>query len=129
MASPGIWTRKAVKLCWQFGLDCWRVRNQVVHGKTGGVSGLEKERVKEIIRIMYSQLLPEIPQRHQDILTQTEEEVTSLPYPSQVAWLGHLKFLSPDRFKEVLKSQRDLNDLDIPVSDISWSAILGGQIQ
>ena len=126
---PGVWTRRAVKLGWQFGLDCWKVRNKVVDGMTSGVSVLEKERVKDIIHKMYRQLLPEIPRRHQEILNQTEEEVTSLPYPSQVAWLGHLKFLHPDKFNEVLHSERGLNATEIPVSDISWSAILGGQLQ
>ncbi len=127
--QSGVWTQRAVKLSWSFGLECWRLRNQVVHGSTGGVSELEKERVQELITRLYRRVIPELPQRHKELMTQSKEDVLGLPYHSQVAWLGHLKFLQPDKFLEVLSEESVLCDADLPVQAISWTAILGGNFQ
>ena len=105
-ASSGVWTRRAVKLSWQFGLDCWKVCSQMAHGIEGGVLRLEKEQIMEIIKLMYCQVMSVVPRRHKEVLSQTEEEVTSLPYQSQVAWPGHLKYLLPDQYNKVLRNKQ-----------------------
>ncbi len=114
VASAGIWVQRTKKLSWQFGLDCWQVRNQMVHGTTGGVSTLERERVMDIIGRIFQHLIPVLPRKYKDYLNQTEEEICSLPYQSQVAWLGQVQFLLPDQYKEALTTEqgfyRDTND-------------------
>ena len=109
IAREGVWAQRAIKLNWQFGLDCWKVRNQLVHGTIGGISTLERERIEAIIRLLFEKLMPVLPQRYREYLNQTDEEVLRLPYQSQVAWIGQVQFLLPDQYKEVLLMEQGLS--------------------
>lgn len=40
---PGIWSGRAIRLCWRFGMDLWKACNQLVHGPMGGISQTEKD--------------------------------------------------------------------------------------
>ena len=117
VAREGVWAQRAIKLNWQFGLDCWRVRNQLVHGTIDGVSTLERERVVEIIKLLFDKMMPVLPQRYSEYLNQTEEEVLRLPYQSQVAWIGQVQFLLPAQYKELLQkeqgSSRETTEIDM----------------
>lgn len=94
-----------MKLSWQFGLDCWKVRNQMVHGSKGGVSRLELERIQDIIKLMYRKVIPAVSTSQLKDFSQNEDEVLRLPYQSQVAWLGQLKYILPDEYNEVLRNE------------------------
>ena len=97
----GQWTGRAVRLCWQFGLDLWTVRNKLVHGNIGGVSNQEQHRVKYLIELLYEELLPQIPQNKKVMFARSRAEMLLIPYQSQLVWLGKMKFLWPIQYREI----------------------------
>ena len=99
-----VWTGKVIRLSWDFGLDLWKIRNQMVHGNGTGPSLGEQNRVSAIITAMYRDLLPRVTYRTNEIFSKTEVEMQNLPYQSQVAWIERLKFLFPIDFMEIEQS-------------------------
>ena len=97
------WISRAIHLCWSFGLDLWQARNQLVHGTIGETSRVEHKRATELITYMYSEILPFIPQRDHSIFPRSKTDLLSLPHHSQLAWLGRVKFMYPDEYKQVEK--------------------------
>ena len=50
------WTGKAIRLCWDFGLELWTYRNQLLYGNGGGPSKVDRERVTNLIQAIYQEL-------------------------------------------------------------------------
>ena len=95
------WITKVIKCRWKFGLELWTVRNQLVDGKTGGISKLEWIRVQRLITVMHRDLLPQIDTSMRDIFQRSKKDLLVLPYNSQLAWLGKLKFLFPVWYRKI----------------------------
>ena len=98
---PGIWTKRAVNLFWNFGLELWTIRNKTVHGTLGGISVLEQERISRLVSLIYSDLIPLIERRGQVVIDRTEESIHDSSYQSQVAWLSRLQYLYPSEYKDI----------------------------
>ena len=81
------WTSKVIRLCWQFGLDLWAIRNQMVHGNKGGPSLTEQNRVMATIKVMYRDMKNRVTYKVEELFNKSETDMLHLPYASQVAWL------------------------------------------
>ena len=97
----GKWTSRVIRLCWQFGLELWTVRNKLAHGNIGGVSTQERHQVRCLIEILYNELLHTLPQNVRILFARSRTEMLLLPYQSQLAWLGKMKFLCPIQYREL----------------------------
>ncbi len=97
----GVWAGKAIRLCWEHGLELWRTRNQLVHGSDTEVSAMEKVRVSALIKALYSELPIIVPQSQQLLFSMPEDEILNMEYTGQVAWLGHAKYVYPQQFKDI----------------------------
>ena len=93
--------RRAIRLCWQFGLELWTVRNKLAHGNIGGVSNQESRRVRSLIEILYEELLPQLPQNVKILFARSRTEMILLLYQSQLAWFGKVKFLCPIQYRDI----------------------------
>ena len=111
------WTSRAVRSCWRFGLDQWTVRNQLVHGTDGGVSTRERLRARRLIEIIYQDLLPNMQRNERVLFSRTRSEMILMPYQSQLAWLGRVKFLCPLQYRDLevklLRMARSSQEIDI----------------
>ncbi len=107
----GVWTQKAVRLAWGFGMEMWKIRNQVVHGAVGGISLLEKEQTKTLILLVYRELKPQVSLRVDEVFDRTEEDLLMSSHQTQAAWIGKIKFLYPRIFKELeARHRNELNE-------------------
>ena len=95
------WTSRAIRSCWRFGLDQWTVRNQLVHGTDSGVSTQERLRARRMIEIIYQDLLPNLQRNERALFSRTRSEMLLIPYQSQLAWLGRVKFLCPLQYRDL----------------------------
>ena len=46
--SRAPWTCRAIRLCWDFGIQLWVLRNQLVHDTGAGISQVEMDRVERL---------------------------------------------------------------------------------
>jgi len=97
----GVWVGKVIRLSWEYGLELWTVRNQLVHGSDTGVSLVEQARVGTLIKALYRELPFKVPQSKAILFSSSEDDMLTLAYNSQVAWLGHVKYIYPQQFKEI----------------------------
>ncbi len=100
----GIWLGKVIRLSWKYGLELWTVRNQLVHGSVTGVSLMEHKRVVTLITALYRELPLMVPQSTTIVFGLTKEEMMALSYHSQLAWLGHVKYVYPRQFTDIESS-------------------------
>ena len=49
------WTNKVIVLLWNFGLDLWKLRNQLIHGE-GQISDTAKARVGKMVQAVYENI-------------------------------------------------------------------------
>ena len=84
-AAP--WTSLAIRQFWNFGLDLWAARNQMVHGNTGGPSIRDQTRVEATVRVLFRDLRPTITYQMREIFDRSEDEMVQIPYQNQVAWI------------------------------------------
>ena len=110
----GVWSNKAVKRLLQFGMELWSARNQLVHGIANGVSTLEQHRVRHLISLMFQELQPLVEYRVHDVFDRSEVEIHSSSIQCQLAWLGRLKYLYPEKYTEILT--RGVADFEEPFS-------------
>ena len=47
------WTGYIIQMGWKYGLDMWKVRNELVHGKEGNLSRLEKSKLRLLVQGIY----------------------------------------------------------------------------
>ena len=97
----GVWAGKAIRLCWEYGLELWTTRNQLVHGSDAEVSVMEKVRISALIKALYSELPIIVPQSKQILFSMPQDEILKLEYTGQVAWLGHAKYVYSQQFKDI----------------------------
>ena len=102
----GVWIGRAIRLCRDFGIEFWTIRNQMVHGTVEGISTGERQQVKELIRAMYRHVIPTLEGQLRQVFTRPEKELLLIPYQCQLAWLGRLKFVVPMQYREVEKQER-----------------------
>ena len=100
----GVWAGKAIRLCWEYGLELWTIRNQLVHGSDAEVSLMEQVRVSTLIKALYRELPFIVPQSKAILFSIPADEMLTMGYTSQVAWLGHAKYVYPQQFKEIESS-------------------------
>ena len=84
---PGVWTTRAIRLVWQFGLEMWTICNQIVHGTMGGTSILEQERVSSLVSLIYRDLPSIISQRVDEVIWIDWKQL-SLTVRINVRWHG-----------------------------------------
>ena len=96
------WTRRAVGLCWSFGLELWTVRNGMIYGTGGTLSQMEVTRLKELATALYQnriELEGAIPTRvFPPCLTAVEDMAPAL----LKAWVGQIQFLYPEKYKALV---------------------------
>ena len=90
----GVWTQRAIRLSWQFGLEVWMIQNQLTHGTGVGASTKERQQVKQVIQWMCQELVPTLSQPARSLLDRPETELLLLPHQNHVAWLGQENFFS-----------------------------------
>ena len=84
------WTKQVIRIVWKYGLTLWQSRNSMVHGIEGSVLILDHTRTLELVKAMYSDLLPEVQCNRQDIFPLLEREMLEQTHQSQAAWLAKL---------------------------------------
>ncbi len=98
---PGIWTGRAIKNSWRFGLELWKARNKLVHGADGGTSQQEQGRVSRLTIMMIRELLPQVPPTVREWVNLAEEDADQLTHQNKLAWLDRLKFLFPQWYRAI----------------------------
>ena len=99
-----IWTGKAIRLCWDFGLDLWTTRNQLVVGTGTGLSREDVKKVNQLVTAVYQTLLPSLLDPPAAIFEQSESDTQRLPYGIKKAWLEKIRFLYPTEYTEIAES-------------------------
>lgn len=107
---PRAWVNNVVRHLLKFGLEMWSIRNQLVHGTVGGISLLKRDKVRRLISLMFQELKPNITNRAHEVFDRSEEAVHKSSFQCQMAWLGRLKFLYPDQYKDILLHMGDIDD-------------------
>ena len=102
----GVWTQRAIRLGWQFGLEVWTIRNQLTHGTGVGASTRERQRIKQVIQVLCRELIPTLPPNEGSFFARPETELLLLPYQNQVAWLGQVKFMYPTQYRKILSNEQ-----------------------
>ena len=95
------WTGKIIRIFWEYGLDIWTIRNNLVHGTTGEISKLEMEKIDKMITAIYQRVLPQAHAWSQDMFNLSEQARASTSYHSKRAWIQSIRILIPTIFKEL----------------------------
>ena len=98
------WSGKVIRLCWKFGLVLWKVRNDCVHGTEGIISKLEEQRVKDVIKLIYSRKFVFGISENWSEFPSDESVVLNWTYDTQVTFIDRLRFLYPEVMKQLEKS-------------------------
>ena len=92
--------QKIIWILWIFGLDMWKERNSLVHGK-GQISTQSLERARSLVKAINSELAPKFGGSSQGWIFTSHENIQSAGYYSQTVWLASVKTLFPEEFKKV----------------------------
>ena len=87
------WIRKIIRLSWDYGLEIWKTRNELVHGTEGHISKMEQSQTTMLVRTMYRELRPLIQHRREEIFSVGEKIRLEQNCSSQIAWQQQLRFL------------------------------------
>ena len=92
----------------------------MVHGAGGSASALDQSRTLELIKVLYKEVLPEVRFPRQEIFPLSEREMLDQPHQSQVAWLAKLRYLFPDKYRELeLETVGNLqSDMDLELQQM-----------
>ena len=120
------WTARAIRLSWQFGLELWMLRNQLVHGSTQGISRVEIDRVHTLIKGLYAELPVLVPPHSPVAFTSSETTLLQTGYHNQVAWLGHMKHLYPQEFKIIEKQVASQMMTSTQEAQVHLTTLVGG---
>ncbi len=96
------WTRRAVGLCWSFGLELWSVRNGLIYGTGGTPSKTEVTRLKELATTLYQHRFDmegTIPTR---AFPPSFTTVESMSPELLKAWVGQIQYLYPEKYDKLL---------------------------
>jgi len=102
--SSNRWTRKIIRLSWDYGLEIWKTRNEMVHGNDGNISKMEQSQTTMLVKTMYRELRPMIQHRREEVFSVDEKTRLEQNWASQIAWLEQLRFLYPEKYQEIAKS-------------------------
>ena len=98
------WTGKIIRAFWEYGLEVWKIRNTLVHGTTGDISNLEKRKVDNMIRAIYSDICPGARRITREFFSIPETDRVSQTYKSKKAWLESVRVLFPKQFSSLENS-------------------------
>lgn len=74
------WISQAIRLCWEFGIDLLKIRNQLVHGTGSSVSQVEVVQVKQLTKSVYKEFKPRLKYNERVVLDCTGTEVDILQF-------------------------------------------------
>ena len=98
------WTCRAIRLCWDFGINLWVMRNHLVHGTGTGISQEEIARVDRLTESVYEAMKYQLTDLEKKALQynrlDTDGDTSSYAYKK--AWLAHVRFLHPDKFRSIV---------------------------
>ena len=100
------WAEKVTKLVMDYGMKLWTHRNTLVHGNDAGISKMEIRKARQIIILLYEELLPDLRVEHRWLFTRSQELRLEDPYRLQVAWIECVKKILPDECRELLGTIR-----------------------
>ena len=98
-----VWTGKVIRICWRFGLEIWKIRNDLVHGTDGKISILEEQRVKRLIEGIYQRKAATIIGDEWPDFPEEVTEVLQWSYESQITLLDRCRYLYPEVMKQLCK--------------------------
>lgn len=96
------WTGRAVRLCWEFGLELWTIRNGMIYGTGGNTSSGEQSSLKELALALYEQRYQVEGWQSLRSLACSENEIEQMPPDTIKAWIEQVRYLSPDTFTTVV---------------------------
>ena len=87
------WSVEVIPILWTFGMDLWKVRNELLHGD-GPISTQELERAKKLVEAVYREIAPQAKGTPREWVFNNEDQTRKLGHQSQQAWLASVKILS-----------------------------------
>ena len=94
------WSAKVVPTLWSFGLDLWKVRNELLQGD-GPISIQAVERAKKLVEAVNREIALQVKGLPREWVFNNEEQTRQLVHQNQLAWLVKVKILFPREFKIV----------------------------
>jgi len=99
-----VWTGKVIRICWRFGLEIWKIRNELVHGADGKISILEEQRVKRLLELIYQCKAANYMGDEWPDFPEAVTEVLQWSYESQITLLDRFRYLYPEVMKQLCKT-------------------------
>ena len=99
---PG-WTKRAVGLCWAFGLELWSLRNGMIYGSGGTMSPIEVTQLRELATVLSKHRLDFEGMSPTWTFHTRSTAVEDMNPETLKAWVEQIRFLCPDRYKEIVK--------------------------
>lgn len=90
-----------VRMFWDYGLDLWKTRNSLVHGNSGDLSNMEKQKIDQMVRATYSDLGPSSSKFTKEFFCLPVTERITQSYKSKQAWLESVWALFPNQFSSL----------------------------
>ena len=94
------WSTTVVGYCITIGLRLWTERNRLIHGNDGETSKLEIAKTNEYVKLIYSELYPNIHPSHRWLFSTSLDNRIQESYAAKVAWLDSVRRLYPEQSKE-----------------------------
>ena len=110
--NPDSWSKTIIIDILQMTCRLWQQRNCLIHGNDGEVSKLAVQQTRDIVELVYSDLLPHVDPQHNWMFTTSIEDKIFEHYSLHVAWLDGIRRLYPEKYHAVVQSLRQQNLID-----------------
>ena len=100
--TNSLWTSKSIQLFWDFGIDLWIIRNNLVHGGNGtGPSQEEVERIDTLVQAVSTDLQLPNCRLMRELFSAGKNDTRQLSLDNKRAWLEQVKYRYPVEYKEI----------------------------
>jgi len=100
------WTGKAIRMGWEFSMDIWTLRNQIIHGNNSGPSQVELRKTTNLVSIIHNAMLVARFGGHSG-LCMTESTINQMSHESKIAWLSQVKMLYPEEYRTIVANANE----------------------
>ena len=100
-ANHNVWTKHLVRLVLQYGITMLKFRNSLVHGTEGGISIVERIKVKNIVSEAYERIGPWVSEAQRWMFLKPLPEKLEEPSGLLISWMNRVKKVFPTKYKEI----------------------------
>ena len=98
---PQLWAKKMALYMIKLGTDLWKLQNNFIHGNSGMVLNLEVTKMTELIKAIYTDILPSVHPSYNWLFQDTLDNKLRAPHAVQTAWVDSVRRLLHQEYREL----------------------------